>query len=106
MTTLIITVNLAAAADADDVRAIRHIVNMENQRRVDDDEAPLPTSPSGQLRQAYQGILQTLINAAHLSYIEQSIQAVDRDDNFKQMRAAWADATPAQQAAARAALRD
>jgi hypothetical protein len=104
MSTLAFAVNVTLSPDAEDSRAIRFIVASENKRREAAGEPLLPVGTRPEAKQSYETCLSDLVHTAHLSFIKQSVEAVDTDVNFKELRSFWSDATPQQQAAALAAL--
>ena len=91
-----------------DIDAATHIIELENVRRANDlDEngdpvlSPLPLSTGAELKASYLLLLSGLITKAHASYIKQAAEEQSKEDDIKQK---WLDATPAQRAAAIAAL--
>jgi hypothetical protein len=105
MTTLSLTTNVTNP-DAEDTRAMKYMIGLENTRRASltPPGTPLPSSTGPERRTSYEIILAATMTSAHLSYVTQANTAADADPEFKDLRPLWADATPAKKAAALAAL--
>lgn len=97
-----ISVSISGSADEADKRAALLLVEAENTRRaaMDPPDTPLGTTPLATLATSYETVLQQMLDAAHLSYVQQSHDRT-LDQQAKQL---WADATDAQRAAAISAL--
>lgn len=84
------------------------IVENENARRAadldengDPVEQPLPYATGAELKVSYLGLLAEIITKAHASYVNQAARQQEKEDAIKDL---YLNATPAQRAAAKAAL--
>ena len=103
MSTIVITVNVSQL-DPEDQKAIRHVCDQENKRRAGASVEQLDFS-TPQLRKAYyESLLVTTATDIHKRYIQQADRETDKQKSFQDMRAAWANATPEQRAAALKAM--
>lgn len=70
-----ISVNFTGTPDAEDQRAARHIIALENARRaaLTPPGTPLPTATGADVKASYLAILTGILTSAHTSYIAQSV---------------------------------
>ena len=102
MSTVIILANVTGSADEKDRRAMKMLIDQENERRaaLDPPGTPLPQSTAPERRASYETVLQPILASAHASYIQQAGERVLLSD----LKPLWAAATDAKRAAALAAL--
>jgi hypothetical protein len=69
-----LSINFTGTPDADDQRAARHLIRLENERlaQLDPPGTPLPTSTGAELKSSYLTVLGAVLTSAHFSYIDQS----------------------------------
>lgn len=102
MSTVVITANVTGTADEEDRRAMKLLINQENDRRasLDPPGEPLLQSTAAERRASYEALLAPLLAGAHASYIQQAGERVLLSD----LKPLWQSATDAKRAAALAAL--
>ena len=81
-------------------------IEAENERRaaLDPPEDPLPLLPletTAELKASYLSVLAEIVETAHNDYARQAAEQQEQEANVKEL---WRDASPAQRAAAIAAL--
>lgn len=103
MTTAVIKVDISQL-DSEDNSTIRFACDQENERRKAASVEPLDFS-TGALRKAYyESLMAKAVEEIHKRNIQNSARQMDNQQAFKDLRAAWASATPAQRNAAIAAM--
>lgn len=96
-------VSVSGTPNSFDLDAATMVVEQENERRaaLDPPEDPLPIGTTVQLRDSYLSIIVQRIAQVHASYAK---QAAEKELAEQSIRDKWLAATPAQRAAAVAAL--
>lgn len=99
MSTAVIKVDISQL-DASDQRAIRLVCDRmtKDRRNVSGEELDLSTGP---LRKAYyESLLAEAVGEIHKNNVAIAEKETDNQKSFKDLRAAWVNATPEQQSAA------
>jgi hypothetical protein len=94
--TVTMTVAITGSANPNDIRAFRHKVNLENERRaaLTPPGTPLPVSPAAVLRTSYATLLSADIQSGHSVVIDQANRAIEQEltqQELGQVRAAIRD---------------
>jgi hypothetical protein len=89
--------------NADDFRAAKYIIDIENAKRaaLDPPETPLPVGTNAEVKASYESMLLKIIDEAHNSYKKQASEQALSNNNIKTL---WESATDAERAAAITAL--
>lgn len=103
MSTIVIACQVSGTADAEDRIAMDLAIQMENDRRQATGR-PLLSVAANDRRASYEATLTPLLVAKHRAAIARSVDRAADAQSFRALRKAWSQATPAQQAAARAQL--
>lgn len=98
-----IAINISALNPRDQQTAA-WMVKQENERRsaLTPPVSPLPSATGGEIESSYEAVLVRIVTSAHASYIQQEAEA--NGPNQQSFKDAFSTATPAQRAAALAAL--
>lgn len=78
---IIFSINYTGTPDAEDARAARYAIRVENQRRalLNPPLAALPSSTGAEIKSSYLTLLLDEVNAAHAQWTARSVQNVQQD---------------------------
>jgi hypothetical protein len=98
-----LTVDFTGRPDGFDREAAIMCIEQENERlaALDPPQDPLPYETNAELKASYLAYLDQIVSQAHDSY---KAQAAERNHSSENVKDLWKQATPAQRAAAKAAL--
>lgn len=103
MSTMMIIVD-CRQLDAEDQRAVRFVCSQESESRLRSGLEPLDFSTAALRKQFYESYLATMVTGIHAQIIATAAKEIEKAPAFKEVRDAWAEATPEQREAALKAL--